>query len=79
MLGLAANNSMEHRASNNTQRPSNGDHAALPPLIKDELDDRDLFNEEEEDHDDGSYRPRPQLSQPNVHMRSLASLISERE
>jgi hypothetical protein len=67
-----------------TQRTSNdqvqNNQSTLPPLIKDESDDHDLFQDvDDHNDDDGGYRPRPQLSQPNVHMRSLASLISKRE
>jgi hypothetical protein len=51
-------------------------HNSPEPVIKDELDDVDLF--QESDSDDGRvYRPRPQLPAPNVHMRSLGSLISK--
>jgi hypothetical protein len=64
----------------NTQRSSDNqvqnNQGTPPPLVKDEFDDRDLF-QDEDDLDDGRYKPRPQLSQPNVHMRSLASLISK--
>ncbi|KAL6710829.1 hypothetical protein ACN47E_007886 [Coniothyrium glycines] len=53
---------------------SSSESRALQAAIKDEpADDYDLFGEEE--HDEDTYKPRPQLPKPNVHMRSLADLI----
>jgi hypothetical protein len=62
----------------NTQRSSNAQaytYIAPESVVKDELDDGDLFQESDSD-DGGVYKPRPQLLQPIVHMRSLGSLIS---
>jgi hypothetical protein len=60
--------------SPNTQAHNN--NAAPDSVVKDELDDGDFLEESDTD-DGGVYKPRPQLPQPNVHMRSLGSLISK--
>jgi hypothetical protein len=52
------------------------DSAALCPAIKDE-DDDDIFGGDSDSDDGNDYKPRPQLPQPSVNMRSLGSLISE--
>ncbi|KAF2263407.1 hypothetical protein CC78DRAFT_617666 [Lojkania enalia] len=47
-------------------------------LIKNEEHDLDyLFKEESPEEEDGSYRPRPQLSKPYVGMRTLGYLMGE--
>jgi len=54
----------------------NNDNIAVQSAVKDEDGNDDIFAES--DSDDGyDYKPRPKLPQPNVHMRSLGSLISE--
>ena len=73
--------SMEVSANNGTppsfDKQAHSNNNALQPLVKDEDNDRgDLFDDAD-DYDETVYKPRPQLPQPNVHMRSLASLISE--
>ncbi|KAI4626573.1 hypothetical protein J4E83_003725 [Alternaria metachromatica] len=66
----------------NTQRGAakqpNNDSIAVQSAVKDEDGNDDIFAES--DSDDGyDYKPRPKLPQPNVHMRSLGSLIKELE
>jgi hypothetical protein len=81
MPGLYTSSSMDlSQATSTTLRksakPAQHNSIALESAVKDEFDDSDLF--QESDSDDGdTYKPRPQLPQPNVHMRSLGSLISE--
>ncbi|KAI4695092.1 uncharacterized protein J4E84_001717 [Alternaria hordeiaustralica] len=56
----------------------NSDSIAVQSAVKDEDGNDDIFAES--DSDDGyEYKPRPKLPQPNVHMRSLGSLIKELE
>ena len=74
MPGLAmdpsqANAIYTQRSSNN--KPVNDAHARLP-LIKDEPDNTIV----DEEYDEDTYKPRPQLPKPFVVMRSLAHLIS---
>jgi len=54
-----------------TQRSTNKPNRALQTFIKDE-DENTLG---EDDYDDDTYKPRPQLPKPFVVMRSLAHLI----
>ncbi|CAG5156292.1 uncharacterized protein ALTATR162_LOCUS4090 [Alternaria atra] len=68
--------------NNNTHRGSatqpHGNNSALPSAIKDEADNGDTFAGGDSDSDpEIGYKPRPQLPQPNVNMRSLANLIKE--
>jgi len=75
----AANHSMPGRAMTSSQPEgaittprSRGKKAAPkfnPPYIKEE--------EDGDDYDEDTYRPRPQLPKPFVVMRSLADLISK--
>ncbi|EUC38957.1 hypothetical protein COCCADRAFT_383 [Bipolaris zeicola 26-R-13] len=46
-------------------------------VVKDE-NNSDIVAQNEED-DSSTYKPRPQLPHPNVHMRNMASLIKELE
>lgn len=60
-----------------TQHPSYNNaplHAAdaLEPFVKDE--NENVFGDD--DYDEDTYKPRPQLPKPFVGMRSLAHLIS---
>ncbi|KAG9185179.1 hypothetical protein G6011_07723 [Alternaria panax] len=73
---------MEVANVDNTHRSSAGQlHAsssALSSAIKDEVDNSNIFAGSDSDSDDeNGYKPRPQLLQPNVNMRSLASLMKE--
>ena len=68
--------------NNNTHRGSatqpHGNNSAFPSAIKDEADNGDIFAGGDSDSDpEIGYKPRPQLPQPNVNMRSLANLISK--
>lgn len=59
-----------------THEPAKMSNNAIAPqaVVKEELDS-DIFMDSDEN--ETVYKPRPQLPQPNVHMRSLASLISK--
>jgi hypothetical protein len=72
---------MEVDATNDNAQPLNKNahnyRNELQPFVKDESDDNgDLFDDAD-DHDEEVYKPRPQLPQPNVYMRSLAGIIGE--
>jgi hypothetical protein len=53
-------------------------HNTFPPqtVLKAKLDGHNLADSDEDPH---VYKSRPQLPQPNVHMRNIASLIGKRE
>lgn len=55
-----------------TGHNSTSSATALEPYVKDE--DINIYDDE---YDDGTYKPRPQLQKPFVTMRSLADLISK--
>jgi hypothetical protein len=70
---------MENTHDGSVKQP-NIDSVALQSHIKNESDNGDIFDGDviDGDSDDGhDYRPRPRLPQPNINMRSLASLISK--
>jgi hypothetical protein len=76
MPGLAIDPS-QIRATIPTQRciaPTNPSIHDARVFIKDE-DEHDL-DVDDYDDDEATYKPRPQLPKPFVHMRSLAHLIS---
>jgi hypothetical protein len=50
---------------------------SLLQTIKDEYNDPLSDHDERDDYDGTVYKPRPQLPQPFVCMRSLADIISE--
>jgi hypothetical protein len=78
MSGLYTSTSMNlSQATNNTHHlQAHNNSMGFESAVKDELDDDDIFQESDSD-DEGAYKPRPQLPQPNVNMRSLGSLISK--
>jgi hypothetical protein len=78
MPGLYTSTSMNlSQATTNTHHLQAHDNiVGFESAVKDELDDGDIFQESDSDDVD-AYKPRPQLPQPNVNMRSLGSLISK--
>jgi hypothetical protein len=77
------NNNNNNNNNNNTHcsfaNQLHANSSALPSAIKDEPDNGDIFAGSDSGSDgENGYKPRPQLPQPNVNMRNLASLISKR-
>ncbi|KAF1834561.1 hypothetical protein BDW02DRAFT_568946 [Decorospora gaudefroyi] len=67
-----------------TDGPTNNqthNDVAHQPFVKEEIENSgSFFGDSDSDSDDEEiYKPRPQLPQPNVHMRSLADLIKDLE
>jgi hypothetical protein len=76
MPGVRIGMEVSNTHSGSGKQPFND--IALRPAIKDEDDDEIFGGDSDSNGDDGNdYKPRPQLPQPNVNMRSLGSLISE--